>query len=216
MEAATTKDPDSSKANRRIMVAFLGAVLWSIFCTYLVFYWGLYRGGAYVWSEWMVPLLATRGSFAFAQIHGSDYSWMVWSTFGACAGLFAAVYVRRWLILRTLRGKLVLLSAVRDNILAILEKGGTSGDGSLAVEGGSVKFLFGEAEYAQLARYLEPQSAITVLRTVSAIDLLAAAGRTTEAKAEIARIETDARDQLKDFVLYALVAELRLFRRARK
>lgn len=215
MGTPTTKDPDAAKANRTIMVAFFVAVLWGVFCTYLVFYWGLYRGGSYVWSEWIVPVLAAHGSFAFAQIHGADYSMTVWSALGACAGVLSAVFVRRWLILRALRGKLAILSVVRDNILAILEKGTADGDGCLALEGGSVKFLFGETDYARLARFLKSESALTVLRTISAIELIAAAAGRADAKTEIARIETEARGQLRAFSLYFLIAELRLLRRER-
>lgn len=113
-------------------------------------------------------------------------------------------------VLRALLAKVVLLGAARDNILKIFDEANYA---ALSLDGGSMKYLFGDTEYALLVKYLEPNLALMVLplRTVSAIDLIATAASSPDVNAEIARIETQVRNQLEAFSVPALMAKSNRF-----
>ncbi len=183
----------------------LSYLLLYVFSGYLVIYWGLYRGGSFIWNEGIVPIFALIGPSA-----KSDAVKIFWGTLGVCALAYPAVHVRRVLMLRTLGEKVILLGAARDNILKILDEANESTYPATSLDGGRMAFVFGDTEDALLAKYFEPNLARMVIRTVSAVDMIAAATSSPHVNAEIARICTQVRTELEAFHLPAFLEKLRL------
>jgi hypothetical protein len=192
-----------------IFFVFLG-IIWTC-----VVVWAFYRGGGYALHHWIIPAFASNAQPAGAP--GESGGWIgalkvIWSVAGAAIGAVAAAYVRRWFVYQTLRDKLKLLNQACKELIATLETRKSDADTAMAISGGMLKYLFSDKEYAQIARYLTPHSSMNILRTISAIDLVATAAKGTTSSADIDRMRPSVLDQLTTFKLDALLKELKLLR----
>ncbi len=205
METSTKKRQPLSRGDWAILVGMVGVLLAYIFTGYLIFYWGFYRGGSFLWNEVIVPLFALLG-----PSNKSDALKILWGTLGVFAIVFLAAQVRFVYVLRALQAKVVTLGVARDNILKMLDEAKDANYADLSLECRSIKYLFAESDYSRLAKCLEPNLALMVLRTVSAIELITTATSASDVNTEIARIGTQVRNQLEALDLPALTAKFRL------
>jgi hypothetical protein len=198
----------------QIWFMFLGLIgLWA------VLYWGFYRGGGYVLHYWIIPAFtsAPHSAGATGVSDGGSGGWIgalkvIWSVGGAAIGAVVAAFVRRWFVYQTLRDKLKLLDFARKELIAKLETRTSDADTTMAISGGMLKYLFSDKEYAQIARYLTADTSMRILRTISAIDLVAAAAKGGTATVDIDRMRPTVLEQLATFNLEALLKELKLLR----
>ncbi len=207
-----TKDHDSLaiEALRSIGLTIL-CVVW----LYVVFYWIFYRGGSYVLHHWILsnsPTTSLSPGTSSTKDALADFLKVVWSGLGAGLGAITAALVRRWYVFRAIKDKLGLLEHARLELLDLLQPYREEVNPAVGLNGGMLKYLFGEKEYAQLAKYLSADSAMAVLRTISAIDILASAARSASATEDIKRALPYVIPQLQAFNLPSLILELKLLR----
>jgi hypothetical protein len=197
-----------------------GQVILGLLAAYIYCYWIFWRGGGYLLHHWIAPLFAsappahptpTTTTTSPAGGNAIEVIKVLWSILGAAFGTITAAFVRRWFVYRTLKDKLSLLNILREQMLSQLGRNAGWAP-AVAISGGMVKYLFGEKEYAQIARYMSPETAMSILNTLSAIDLVAGTARDGASPDKMASMLEPIIKQLESFDLAAIRQELRMLR----
>jgi hypothetical protein len=209
-----TKRARLTKAAEDALVVVLGLAM-----AYVIYYWGFWRGGKYLYTEVIAPYLAARASVVPGPAAPNaspgvavEVFKLLWAVAGATLGGIAAAVVRRWFVFRALEGKVVLLDKIRIDLLKDADRGTLADPIGIAIAAGTVKYLFGEKEYINIGKYVEPRIALMLLRTISAIDMLSSTARLPQAEAELARLSARAVAELRQFECKEILANLKLLR----
>lgn len=182
---------------------------------YVVYYWILWRGGKYVYLEFLEPLLTGPTSTATDASHSVlwlDVFKLLWAVLGTTLGGIAASIVRRWYVFGALEGKVELLEKVRLETMKLICEDSSKNFVEIAVSAGSIKYLFGEKEYINIGKYIHADVAMMMLRTISALDTLAAASKSKDFATELPRISESIAHELQQFNLGTVRQSLKVLR----
>lgn len=211
-DSKTTLMPSPSKTREFFKSA--GMVMWVLLVLYVVYYWILWRGGKYVYTTQLLPYLdtihndQTKPGVAIELYRESAK--FIWTAVGALVTGIVGTLVRRWFVFEALKGKIKLLDKIRIGILDLFQSGISSDPIKLAISAGSVKFLFGEKEFINIGKYIDPSIAMMILNTIAAMDLLASMARLSDGGKELSRIAEGALTPLRQFNLEDVLANLTL------
>ena len=183
---------------------------------YIIYYWILWRGGKYLYEALVEPIL-TSPTTAPAGTPLLSNTWvdvlkLLWAVLGATLGAIAAAVVRRWYIFRALEGKINLLEMVRLKTLELTAGNSSIYSAEIAVLAGSIKYLFGEKEYINIGKYIEPNVALMILRTISALDALSMAAKSKDFEIELTRVSRPITQELQRFDLEKVRDSLEVLR----
>jgi len=198
-------------------------LLWTVFVGYIVFYWGFYKGGGYILHHWIAPSVASAhatppgstNATAATSSGGTitiDILKTLWTVLATTLGAVAAAFVRRWFVYRTLEDKMNILDAVRIDVLEKLTDDTPKPEAAIALSGGMLRYLFGDKEYGLIARYLSAETSLSILKAISAIDLVAMAARSSTPEEGVKRVCPEVVRQLQQFDLEAVQKQLKLLR----
>jgi hypothetical protein len=169
------KHSATREAAKDILLSILSMVV-GVFSLYVMFYWVFYRGGVYIYHHTIQLVLHDEGR---RKTVGEALK-VLWTLTGAGIGAVIGTYVRQFFVMRALDDKIDLIAALRDDVLKTLDNPKPDVLAKIALDGDAVKYVLNEKDYGNLAKYLAAPTVLDLLRTVSAIQIIAAAIKEAE------------------------------------